>query len=68
MSELDNKLQELAKTDWETFFQLVGPNAILTAKARILRKEGKSYRQISVKLEMTESQVRHACNKKGDKN
>lgn len=61
MNDLDKKLQEIATTNWEQFMEIVGPEILITAKARILRKEGKSYQQICIKLEMTESQARYAC-------
>ena len=63
MTELDNKLKELAKTDWEEFLRIVVDDSILIAKARLLREDGKSYRQISIKIGMTPAQVRHAVNK-----
>lgn len=68
MTDLDLKIKEMAQTDWETLMQLMGSGALITVKARLLRKNGKSYKQISVKLEITEAQARYACNKKDDKN
>ncbi len=60
-SELDKRLQQLATTNWEQFMEIVGKDFIITAKARLLRKEGKSWQQISVKLETTPSKARTAC-------
>lgn len=62
--ELDNELKDLAKNDWDKFIILMGPESVTVAKMRLLKKKGKSYRQISLKLTVTESQVRYACNKK----
>lgn len=61
MSNLDDQLKNLATTDWKQFMEVVGEGTLITAKARILRKNGKSYHQISVKLSLTQSQVRYAC-------
>ncbi len=63
MSELDEKLKKIASENWEEFLRIVGDDSIVIAKARLLRKEGKSYNQISIKLSITESKARYACNK-----
>lgn len=67
MTEIDERLQEMAKTDWKKFMEIIGEDSILIAKSRLLRKEGKSYQQISLKIGTTISQVRHACNKDAKK-
>lgn len=59
MSEED-KLKELAATDWQEFVRIIGPDAVLVAKIRLLRLNGKSYQQISTKLHVTENQARYA--------
>jgi hypothetical protein len=61
MTDLDKKVKELATTDWEKFMQVAGPDFILTFKARIMRSEGKSWQQISMKLEITPMQARVCC-------
>jgi len=68
MTPLDEKLQQLASKDWKQFMEIVGDDFILTAKARLLRHEGKSWQQISVKLETTPSKARTACKTKLLKN
>lgn len=60
ITELDNKLKNIANTDWEAFTAIVGSDAIMAAKICILRSEGKSYSQISIKLKITEAQARYA--------
>lgn len=64
MNELELKLQDLAIKNWAVFIAVMGDNAMTIAKAKILRKEGKSYYQIGMKLHITEAQARYACNKK----
>lgn len=64
-SELDDKLKKLAIDDWEQFVAIMGEDSLVVAKMRLLKKEGKSYRQISLKLSVTESQVRYATKKTG---
>lgn len=66
MKELDQRLQDLAIHNAAMFIALIGRDAMMNAKARLLRSEGKSWKQISLKLEITESQARYAC-KKADK-
>ncbi len=61
MNELDEKIKNLAIENWAQFVVLVGRETLICAKARMLRKEGKSYNQIMIKLGMTKSQVRYAC-------
>lgn len=66
MTDLDSKLQQLALSNLALFTALIGKDALTNAKARLLREEGKSWEQISRKLNITRSQARHAC-KKADK-
>ena len=63
MTDLDRRLQQIASEDWERFKDMIGENAVIAAKTCLLRGEGKSYHQISIKLMVTESQVRYACGK-----
>lgn len=57
-TELDKNLQDLAAIDWPAFVQLVGPDNIMAAKICILRKSGKSYNQIAMKLHTTKASAR----------
>lgn len=59
-SNLDDKIQQLAITNFAQFLVLIGHDALQAAKARMLRAEGKSYQQIALKLGMTIQQVRTA--------
>lgn len=68
MTELDQKLREIAMLNWSQFVDLVGRDAITSAKACLLRKRKMSYPQISIKLSITESQAKYACTKCDDKN
>lgn len=63
MSDLDNKIKELATTDWELFMQLMDKDTLITIKVRMLRHEGKSWLQISKKLEIPVSTARTALKK-----
>lgn len=63
MTDLDRKLQEIAKNNWQQFVEMVGEDAVTVAKICLLRREGKSYGQISVKLGITERQVGYNCGK-----
>lgn len=65
ITELDKKLQDIAISDWKQFLEIAGDDFIITIKARVLRKEGKSYQQISMKLSITPAQARYACKKLG---
>ena len=68
-NELDKKIQDIASTDWQTFMQLIGPDALFEIKVRMLHQDGKSYQQIAVKLEQPMHKVRYAVIKnKADKN
>lgn len=61
MTDLDKKIKELAISDWEKFMQVAGTDFLITFKARILRSEGKSWQQISMKLEISPRQARVCC-------
>lgn len=56
-TDLDIKLRELAEEDWATFCQLVGDDAILTAKICYLRAKGMSLTQVENKLGVTRRKV-----------
>lgn len=68
MNNHEEKLKIIALTDWEEFIRIVGPDAILIGQMRLMRQEGKTYRQISLRLKVTESQVKYACKNIEDKN
>jgi hypothetical protein len=63
LTDLDKKLQEMAVKNWQQFVMLIGEDAINAAKVCLLRKEDKSYGQISRKLGLSEHQARYACSK-----
>lgn len=63
ITELDRKLQEIALFNWNQFVQLVGDDAILSAKICLLRTAGKSYGAITQKLGVTIDAARWNCNK-----
>lgn len=65
--DLDSRLKDIAINNWDSFSNLIGQEAILAAKVCLLRSEGKSYSQISIKLSITESQARYAWYKFNDK-
>lgn len=65
---LDVKLQKLANEDWTTFVQILGEDGLMVVKARILRSEGKSWGEISVRLNMSPQTARTACKIKPVKN
>lgn len=65
-SELDNKLRELALTDWQKFVQLVGKDTIDKAKVCLLRQNNKSYGMVSRMVGLSIMQVRTACKRCGD--
>lgn len=61
LTDLDKKLQEIALLNWEQFVQLIGKDAILSAKSCLLRKQQYSYGEIQNKLGLTKEQVRYDC-------
>jgi hypothetical protein len=61
---LDDKIKELAITDWQTFMEIAGPDFVVVVKTRVLRNEGKSWREISMKLGITPAQARTNCKSK----
>lgn len=63
MTELDKKLQEIALANWPQFVQLVGEDAILSAKICLLRQNNASYGEIENRLGITTNQARYGCNK-----
>lgn len=62
MTELDKRLQEIAKENWSQFVALIGEDAIKAAKVCLLRQKNKSYGQIGNSLGLTKNQVEYACN------
>lgn len=60
-TELDKKLQEIALQNWPQFVHLIGEQALLKAKSCLLRQEGKSYGEISVKTGANYELVRYYC-------
>lgn len=58
MDNVEKELKDLAISDWEQFIQIVGDDFMVTAKARLLRLKGKSWQQISIKLETTPAKAR----------
>lgn len=60
-TDLDSELQNLALIDWDTFRKLVGEDAIINAKACILKSRGKSLAQIGQRLGITKRQSSYRC-------
>ena len=56
-NDMDEELKHLALSDWHAFVTLIGPDAIITAKVHVMKKNGKSINQIANKLKITKSQV-----------
>jgi len=67
MTELDRYLQEMALSNWPQFVQLLGKDAILSAKICLLRQNNASYGEIENRLGITTNQARYGCNKCEDK-
>lgn len=63
MTELDRKLKEMAANDWNRFVAMMGEDALTSAKICMLRQEGKTFNQISIKLNVTQMRARVACSK-----
>lgn len=63
MTQLDQKLREMALVNWEQFVALIGEDAILRAKMCMMRQNGASYGQICLKLGVKEGAVRYNCTK-----
>lgn len=63
MTDLDNRLREMAMTNWPQFAELIGIDAITAAKICLLRGQKKSYGEIRNKLGISEKQARYGCNK-----
>lgn len=62
--DIENKLKMLADHDWGKFINIAGEDVLVMIKVRLLREEGKSWKQISMNLNITVSQARTICNKK----
>lgn len=58
-TSLDEDLRNLAAMDWATFAQMVGPEAILSAKICLLRSRGCSLQQIANRLDITKETARY---------
>lgn len=67
MTGLEEKLRNMAQVDWERFVNLLGADALMAAKITMLRRDGNSYKQISIKLRITERQARYGVKKISDK-
>lgn len=63
MTELDKKLQEMALMNWNQFVQVIGQDAIISAKICMLRQNKNSYGAIAMKLGIEEHQARYGCSK-----
>lgn len=61
--DIEQKLKKLAENDWGKFTEILGQDALIVVSARLLRKEGKSWREISIKLSITPRQAQYACKK-----
>lgn len=61
--QMQDKLKEIATTDWKTFMQYMDKDIMVTVMARVMRSEGKSWLQIASKLEISPMQARTACKK-----
>lgn len=61
LTELDNKLREMALSNWEQFVSMIGNEAIVSAKICLLRQNKKTYGEISNKLGITYDQSRYGC-------
>jgi ATP/maltotriose-dependent transcriptional regulator MalT len=66
-TELDTQLQALATTDWVTFANIIGEDALLSAKVCLLRNRGNSMQQIANRLDISKSKVQY-CIKNQYKN
>jgi hypothetical protein len=62
-TDLDIQLQQLAATDWATFAKIIGPYAILGAKAHLLKSRGNSLQQTANRLDTTIAVIRHHLKK-----
>jgi hypothetical protein len=65
LTPLDQKLQQLATSDWQRFVLLVGLSSITKAKICLLRSEDKSLSSIANRLRITKRKAQvHAkkCN------
>lgn len=63
LTPLDNKLRELAMTDWPAFVSLIGQDAIDQAKICLLRTDKRSIRFIANKLKTNRGKVHRTCKK-----
>jgi hypothetical protein len=63
LTPLDEKLRELACSDWSAFVSLIGMEVISRAKVCLLKKEEKSIRFIANKLKISKGKVESSCKK-----
>jgi hypothetical protein len=63
MTVLDEKLREMALTNWSQFVQMVGEKAVTAAKICMLRQNNHSYGEIQIRLNLTKDQVVYGCEK-----
>lgn len=61
LTALDRRLRELAILNWSQFVALIGEDALTAAKICLLRKESRSYGEISQKLGISEKRARYWC-------
>lgn len=59
-TEIDNKLRDLALTDWATFVKFMGDDAYTAMKICLMRKDAASYGMIQIKLNVSRAQARYA--------
>jgi hypothetical protein len=62
-TELDKELQQLALVDWATFVELIGHDAVLSAKICMLKSRGLSLNQIGNRLSVTRRVAQVRCEK-----
>jgi hypothetical protein len=66
-TQLDDDLRNLAAMDWATFAEMIGPEAILSAKICMLRSRGNSLQQIANRLEITKETARYWVDKQPER-
>lgn len=63
MTELDQRLQEIAINDWPRFQSLVGGESLMAAKICLLKSENKSFGEIMQRLNITIMKARWQSDK-----
>lgn len=64
----DEKLQKLAVNNWAMFVAVIGKDAMLNGKIILMRDEGKTWGQITSKLNITLGRARSAYKNKPAQN